>query len=137
MPVKDFSGLLGKLNDLDKESQFDHGRGAVRVSSSVAHVVWSLAAGRAPNFSRPAAYYEDAAAERMPDAQPPSLADLKEEIASAKSVGDLRRLRRRFARVGHPDSRKKTETTSATYQMAAANELIDKAIMAMRRRAKP
>ncbi len=136
MPVEDFSGLLGKLKDPEKEILSDRDAPVVRVSSSVADVVWSLAAGRAPNSSRRAAYDEHAA-ERSPDAQPPpSLAELKKEIAEAKSIGDLHRLRRSFARLSHPDGRKRTETAWATYQMAAANEAIDEAILAMRRGAK-
>jgi hypothetical protein len=135
MPVEDFRGLLGRLKEHDNETLFDPA-GSVRMSSGVAHAVWSLAAARAPNSTQPAAYYEDVA-ERSPAAQQPSLSDLRQEIAAAKSLSDLHRLRRSFARLSHPDSRKRTETTSATYQMAAANELIDEAILAMRRGSKP
>ncbi len=133
MPVEDFKGLLGKLKELERESQLDPGGAAYRVSNNVADVVLSLASGRASGGTRRAAYYEDEM-DLPPPPQPPSLADLKRQIADAASVSDLRSLRRSFARWSHPDRRGKPDDPYATFQMAAANEAIDKAILALRRR---
>jgi hypothetical protein len=133
MPVEDFSALLGTLSSLQRD-QLEESSPITRVSSGVAHAVFSLGAGQTANSAqRPSIYYEEVVA-TAPAAQPPSLADLRRQVAEATSIGELHRLRRSFARACHPDRRGRSEGYSATYEMAAANELIDRAIASMRRK---
>ena len=131
MPAEKFSAWLGKLGagrDVSPES----GDPVSRISSNVADAVLLLGAGKARRSSGGAwGYYAAEAVERPPVA-PPSLADLKVQIGKAASIAELRRLRRNFATLSHPD-RKAADDPGATRQMAAANELIDQAILAMRR----
>jgi hypothetical protein len=131
MPVEDFNELLGRLSEEDRD-QIDPNGSTYRVSHNVADVVLSLAAGRASSGARAVAYYEGAL-DLPPPPQPPSLADLKRQIADAASIADLRRLRRSFASWSHPDRRSEANHAYANFQMAAANELIDKAILAFQR----
>jgi hypothetical protein len=130
MPVEDFNELLGKLREQDRD-QIDPNGSTYRVSHNVADVVLSLAASQTSGGARAAAYYEGEL-NLPPPPQPPSLADLKRQISDAASVSDLRRLRRSFARWSHPDRRNEPDDAYANFQMAAANELIDKAILSFR-----
>jgi hypothetical protein len=133
MPVEDFSALLGTLSSLQKDP-LEESSPITRVSSSVAHAVFSLGAGQtARSAQRPSIYYEEIVG-TPPAQQPPSLADLRRQVAEASSVGELHHLRRSFARACHPDCRGRSEGYAATYEMAAANELIDRAIASMRRK---
>jgi len=102
------------------------------MSSNVADAVLSLSAGKVRRTSGGAfGYYLEA--EERPPVYPPSLAEFKAQVGKAASIAELRRLRRNFARLSHPD-RKSEDDPTATRQMAEANELIDQAILAMRRR---
>jgi hypothetical protein len=134
MPVEDFNELLGKLREHDRD-QIDPNESTYRVSHNVADAMLSLAASRPLVGARAVAYYEGEL-NLPPSPQPPSLADLKRQIAGAGSVSDLRRLRRSFARWSHPDRRSEADDAYANFQMAAANELIDKAILALRGQAR-
>jgi hypothetical protein len=130
MPANDFSAWLGKLGrDVSPESDDP----VSRTSSTVADAVLSLAAEKAQRGSGGGAWSYYAEAVERPPMSPPSLADLKMQIGKAASIAELRRLRRNFARLGHPD-RKAADAPAATRQMQAANELIDQAISSMRRR---
>jgi hypothetical protein len=133
MPVEDFSALLGTLSSLQKDP-LEESSPITRVSSSVAHAVFSLGAGQTVNSAqRPSIYYEEIVG-TPPSPQPPSLADLKRQVEQASSIAELHYLRRSFARACHPDRRGRSEGYSATYEMAAANEMIDRAIVSMRRK---
>jgi hypothetical protein len=133
MPVEDFSALLGTLSSLRKD-QLEESSPITRVSSSVAHAVLSLGAGQtAKSAARPSIYYDEIVG-TPPAPRAPSLADLRRQVAEASSIGELHHLRRSFARACHPDCRGRSEGYSATYEMAAANELIDRAIASMRLR---
>ncbi len=125
MPIENFSVLLGKLAE---HSSSEFAQPAFRVSTQVAEVMLSLGAVFA-SAGRAAVYSEEAA--RAPAPAPLSLSDLKNEIARATSVAELRGLRRRFARCSHPDCYDASKNSMATYEMAVANRMIDEAISSM------
>jgi hypothetical protein len=127
--MENFSVLLGKLAENGGNRDLDGP--AFRVSTKVAEVMLSLGAALARNAVRASPYHEELV-ESAPTPAPLSLFDLKEQIAKAASIAELRGLRRRFARCSHPD-RHKASDSKATYQMAAANQMIDEAISSMRR----
>ncbi len=91
----------------------------------------SLGAALARSAVRASPYYEETIVSAPPPA-PLSLSELKEHVARATSIPELSCLRRRFARSGHPDH-KGPEASTATREMAAANQMIDEAIYSMRR----
>ena len=129
--MENFSVLLGKLTEKGGNPALDGP--AFRVSTKVAEVMLSLGAAFAKNAMRASPYYEELV-ERAPTPAPLSLLNLKEQIAKATSIAELRGLRRRFARCSHPDRHKASDDFKATCEMAAANQMIDEAISSMRRR---
>ncbi len=131
MPIETFSVLLGRLGGSESAGSADLDGPAFRVSAKVAEVVLSLGGALARSAARASAYYEETA-DSAPAPAPLSLPELREEIAKAASIAELRSLRRRFARCSHPDCRKAREDSAATQEMAAANQMIDEAISAMR-----
>ena len=60
--------------------------------------------------------------------RPSSLAQLREKLGADLSIGELCRLRRKFAFEHHPDRLPANERHSATAKLAIANDLIDLAI---------
>jgi hypothetical protein len=140
MPIENFSVLLGKLGSSENGSP-DLDGPAFRVSTKVAEVMLSLGAALARSAVRASPYYEEtldsapkpaAPKPAAPKLAPLSLSELKERIAKATSIAELRCLRRRFACCSHPDRHKATEGSTATREMAAANQMIDAAISSMR-----
>ena len=128
--MENFSVLLGKLAENGRNPNLDGP--AFRVSTKVAEVMLSLGAALARNAARASSYYEELV-ESAPAPGPLSLSDLKEQIAKATSIAELRRLRRCFACCSHPDRHKASDDFKATREMAAANHMIDEAIRSMRR----
>jgi hypothetical protein len=128
--MENFSVLLGKLAENGRNPNLDGP--AFRVSTKVAEVMLSLGAALARNAARASSYYEELV-ESAPAPGPLSLSDLKEQIAKATSIAELRGLRRRFACCSHPDRHKASDDFKATREMAAANHMIDEAISSMRR----
>ena len=135
MPIENFSVLLGKLGSSENGNP-DLDGPAFRVSTKVAEVMLSLGAALARSAVRASPYYEEtldsAPKPAAPKPAPLSLSELKERIAKASSIAELRCLRRRFACCSHPDRYKATEDSTATREMAAANQMIDAAISSMR-----
>ncbi len=130
MPMENFSVLLGKLGDSANGNPELDGP-AFRVSTKVAEVMLSLGAAFARSSVRASPYYEETIV-IVPPPAPLSLSDLKELVAKATSIAELGCLRRRFALCSHPDH-KGSENSTATRDMAAANQMIDAAICSMRR----
>jgi hypothetical protein len=128
--MENFSVLLGRLTENSGNPDLDGP--AFRVSTKVAEVMLSLGAALGKGAVRASSYYEELI-ESAPAPAPLSLLDLKEEIAKATSVAELRGLRRRFACCSHPDRHKASDDFKATREMAAANQMIDEAISSMRR----
>jgi len=130
MPVENFSVLLGKLGgSANADAEFEGP--AFRVSTKVAEVMLSLSSVLSRSASRASPYYEETSVS-APSWAPLSLPELKEQIARAASIAELRCLRRRFAVFSHPDH-KGSGDADATREMAAANQMIDEAIRSMRR----
>jgi hypothetical protein len=72
MPVEDFSALLGTLSSLQKDP-LEESSPITRVSSSVAHAVFSLGAGQMVNSAqRPSIYYEEIVGRRRSRSSPRS-----------------------------------------------------------------
>ena len=136
MPIENFSVLLGRLGSSENGGNPDLDGPAFRVSTKVAEVMLSLGAALARSAVRASPYYEEtldsAPKAAAPKPAPLSLSELKEQIARATSIAELGCLRRRFARCSHPDRHNDTEDSSATCEMAAANQMIDEAISSMR-----
>lgn len=131
MPAGDFNTLLSKLRASGEDDQTERSSPGYRVSSDVALKVLSLTASRTVNRAQAPGYYD---VEEAPPAPQLSFSDLKTQIEKAASVAELRRLRRNFARLSHPDCRKNTKDAAAATEMALANKLIDEAISSMRKR---
>ena len=131
MPIENFSVLLGRLGSSENGGNPDLDGPAFRVSTKVAEVMLSLGAALARSAVRASPYYEETL-DIAPKPAPLSLSELKEQIAKATSIAELRCLRRRFACCSHPDRHKATEGSTATREMAAANQMIDAAISSMR-----
>ncbi|HWJ19812.1 MAG TPA: hypothetical protein VNR65_13905 [Geobacterales bacterium] len=129
MSIENFSAVLGKLSENGGNPELDGP--AFRVSTKVAEVMLSLGAAIARNAVRASPYYEETL-DSAPVPAPLSLSELKEQVTRATSIAELRGLRRRFARCSHPDRHNDSEDSTATSEMAAANQLIDKAISSMR-----
>ena len=135
MPTEPFSIVLGKLRGFEHAGVSEPGGPALRLSSDVALVMLSIGAVRSAGLSRKPAYYdEETLGAAPPLMQGLSLAELKERIGKAKSISELRQMRRDFARARHPDHHKQTGEAAAASEMAAANVLIDEAISLMRRK---
>ena len=66
---------------------------------------------------------------------PPDFGEIQAELAAAKTLDDLRRLRRRCARAAHPDLVAPLDRPLAEKRMAEVNAAIDRAIK--QRRFKP
>lgn len=130
MPLENFSIVLDKLGSPEKAGSPDGP--AFRVSAKVAEIMLSLDGVRARAAARVSPYDEEAAATALRQA-PLTLSDLKDRVAGATSLAELRALRRRFARSCHPDRQKASDGAKATWEMAAANRMIDDAIGQMRR----
>lgn len=133
MPIETFNNLLGKLRGSEDAHVSEPGGPAFRLSSDVALVMLSIGAVRTAGLSRGSAYYEETL-ERAPAAQGLSLPEFKEQAAKAKSIAELRQMRRTFARFRHPDHQTHADATAAASEMAAANGIIDEAISLMRRK---
>jgi hypothetical protein len=132
MPANDFTAWLGKLG-AERDVSLESDDPVSRVSSNVAYAVLSLSAANGRSAGGASNYYAEAVERSAIASAPPSFADLKAEVGKAASIAELRRLRRSFATVTHPD-RKAADDPAATHRMAAANELIDAAILAIRRK---
>jgi len=122
--------LLGRLGSSENGGNTDLDEPAFRVSTKVAEVMLSLGAVFARSAVRASPYYEETL-DSAPIPAPLSLSELKEQIAKATCIAELRCLRRRFAVCSHPDRHKATENSTATREMAAANQMIDAAISSM------
>ena len=129
MSIENFSAVLGKLSENGGNPELDGP--AFRVSTKVAEVMLSLGAAIARSAVRASPYYEETL-DSAPVPAPLSLPELKEQVTRATSIAELRGLRRRFARCSHPDRHNDSKDSTATSEMAAANQLIDKAISSMR-----
>lgn len=133
MPVETFNNVLGRLRGSEDAGVSEPGGPAFRLSTDVALVMLSIGAVRPAGLSRGSAYYEETL-ERAPVAQELSLPELKEQAGKAKSIAELRQMRRTFARFRHPDHQSNSDQAAAASEMAAANGLIDEAISRMRRK---
>ncbi|MGO9544080.1 MAG: hypothetical protein ACLPPF_04710 [Rhodomicrobium sp.] len=102
-----------------------------KISSNVAFTMVELCAQKAPNLSRMPPFYSEMLEETQVLAQY-SLSGLAAQISKATTVEELRYLRREFAQQCHPDHHGKEGKCAATSVMAAANRLIDDAILAFR-----
>ena len=131
MPIENFSVLLGRLGSSENGGNPDLDGPAFRVSTKVAEVMLSLDAAFARSAVRASPYYEETLVS-APIPAPLSLSELKEQIARATSIAELGGLRRRFARCSHPDRHNDRADSTATCEMAAANQMIDEAIISMR-----
>ena len=129
MSIESFSAVLGRLSETGGNPELDGP--AFRVSTKVAEVMLSLGAAIARSAVRASPYYEETTV-TAPIPAPLSLSELKEQIARAASIAELCSLRRRFARCSHPDRYNDAEDSTATREMAAANQMIDEAISSMR-----
>ena len=129
MSIENFSAVLGRLSENGGNPEVDGP--AFRVSTKVAEVMLSLGVAIARSAVRASPYYEETIV-GAPIPAPLSLSELKEQIARATSIAELGCLRRRFARCSHPDRHNDTEDSSATCEMAAANQMIDEALSSMR-----
>ena len=129
MSIENFSAVLGKLSENGGNPELDGP--AFRVSTKVAEVMLSLGAAIARSAVRASPYYEETLVS-VPVPAPLTLSELKEQITRATSIAELRGLRRRFASCSHPDRYNDTKDSTATYEMAAANQMIDQAISSMR-----
>lgn len=116
------------LEDLRWQEENNGRREAFKLSAGVGLTVLSLAPQIKADRTEMAPRYEPLPAEQLTEPSL-SLADLPSEIAKAATVRDLRRIRRRFARLCHPD-----RCSDSSGDMAAANRLIDDAIAALRGR---
>jgi hypothetical protein len=131
--MENFSVLLGRLGSSESAGSAELDGPTCRVSTKVAEVVLSLGGALARSAAHASSSYYD---ETLDSPQIPAaltLAELKELIVKAPSIAELHGLRRRFARSSHPDRHKASEGSTATWEMAAANRMIDEAICAMRR----
>ncbi len=129
MSIENFSAVLGKLSDHGRNPELDGP--AFRVSTKVAEVMLSLGVAIARSAARASPYYEETL-DSTPLPPPLSLSELKERVTRATSIAELCGLRRRFARCSHPDRHNDRKDSTATIEMAAANQMIDEAITSMR-----
>ncbi|MGO8953118.1 MAG: hypothetical protein ACLPWS_22025 [Rhodomicrobium sp.] len=133
MSAGTFARLLDELNGREDVKNSGLGGPLSRVSSSVGLTMLDLAPQTDAGSPHKTPYYEEVPDE--PQIAPRlSLSDLASSIGKATTAGELRRLRRSYARACHPDRRKAADHSAATSEMAAANELIDRAIASLRPR---
>jgi len=133
MSAATFARLLDALDGQEDVKIPDLGGPLSKVSSDVGLTMLNLAPQKDATSPHKRHYYEEAPEE--PQIAPRlSLSDLASLAGKATTAGELRRLRRSFARTCHPDRREAADHCAATSEMAAANELIDRAIISLRRR---
>jgi hypothetical protein len=136
MKAETFGQLLAQLGLLEETAGKREAGPHFRFSAGAGLAVLSLAPQKAGGPAHRAWNYEEVLEERQA-APPISLADLAREIAKATTIQELRRLRRAFARLRHPDQCHAGAGQAATSEMAAANRLIDDAMISLRRRCPP
>lgn len=125
-----FSRVLEEIGGAEGDGDRDLAEPRSRVSARAGLTVTELGSQKSTQPQQKTSRYEEMPED--PQAPPPlSLSDLASQIAKAASLEELRRLRRQFARLSHPDCR---EDPSATSEMAEANRLIDDAITSLRER---
>jgi hypothetical protein len=124
MAARNFSHVLDELGGIDGDaSALSEAR--ARVSADLGFVVTALGPQK-PAPQQKGRWYGEIP--EKPEMAPRlTLPELEVKVGKAASPEELRRLRRQFARFNHPDQR---EDTPANAEMAAANQLIDKAIAA-------
>ncbi len=122
-----FSQLLEQLRTPEEEGDERLSEPGFKVSDGVGLMVLALTPQKKPNSQQVRPRYEEIPEEPQ-SAQPFSLGDLASEIGKVTSAGELRRLRRQFARLSHPD---RCRDSSAASEMAAANRLIDDALASL------
>jgi len=129
MAARSFSRVLDELGGMEEDgSALSEARARVPAGLGLAVTALGSQEKAAPE-QKPRWYGE---IPEKPDTIPRlTLPELKEKIAGAACLEELRRLRRQFARFNHPDQR---GDSPANAEMAAANRLIDEAIAAFRRR---
>ena|SRR5271166_4393321 len=130
--TESFSRFLDQFAVLDAPQKAGGREPLANVSSDVGLAMLAPAHDRDARSPARAYYYHDSPEEWQP-AGTLSLSGLAVLIGQAKTIGELRCLRRAFARLHHPDHREAGERSAATSDMATVNESIDRAIFALRR----
>ena len=128
--ARSFIRVLNDLGGAEETWERALGEPQPRVSAGVGSMVAALGPEKKNGIGRAPLRYEELPEEQQPKPQL-SLSDLVSQIGKATSMDELRRLRRQFARLSHPD---RCDDLSATSEMAAANRLIDDAIASLRKR---
>jgi hypothetical protein len=130
MMARSFSRVLNDLGGAEETWESALSEPQLRVSASVGSMVAALGPEKRNGLGRAPLRYEELPEEKQPEPQL-SLSDLVSQTGKATSMDELRRLRRQFARLSHPD---RCDDSSANSEMAAANRLIDDAIASLRKR---
>jgi hypothetical protein len=128
--ARSFSRVLNDLGGAEESWESALGEPQLRISAGVGSMVAALGPEKKNGIGRAPRRYEELPEEQQPKPQL-SLSDLVSQIGKATSMDELRRLRRQFARLSHPD---RCDDSSATSEMAAANRLVDDAIASLRKR---
>ena len=128
--ARSFSRVMNDLGGAEESWESALGEPQLRVSAGVGSMVAALGPEKKLRIGRSPLRYEELPEEQQPKPRV-SLSDLVSQIGKATSMDELRRLRRQFARLSHPD---RCDDSSATSEMAAANRLVDDAIASLRKR---
>jgi hypothetical protein len=127
--VRSFGRVLNDLGGAEETCERALDEPQLRVSARAGSIVASLGPMKKGGFRRQFPHY-GITPDEPPQPEPHlSLPDLEKQIGKARSMEELCRLRRRFARASHPDC---CGDSSAASEMAVANRLIDDAIAALR-----
>ncbi len=130
MTAENFDELLDGLGLPLTAEEGQPGEMHFKLSAGVAFTVLGFGPQKKAAPANKTPLYEEVQDE--PQAKPQmSIEDLAAEIRKAATAAELHRLRRKFARLFHPDRR----GVSATSEMAAVNRMIDEAIGRLRRAA--
>jgi hypothetical protein len=134
MNAENFDELLGDLGLPQMPEEGQPGEMHFKLSAGVGLTMLGLGPQKKAAPAQRTPQYEELA--EGPQAKPQfSIEDLAAEVCKAATAADLHRLRRKFARLFHPDRRGGAADAAATSEMAAVNRTIDEAIVKLRRMA--